>query len=193
MQINRISRTCCSKKTGTCVTLDLEPTEEPCVQHPVTEPQLSLHNHASTFHIKAERIIQMTKTEKNTSGYLHCQKGEVSKLLVETSNLVIMKPGLVVRGALGTTFKIGVQLVFLGGESAKMTAKHCFFLYLQTEVLHKPLVPQKIARHVRVSIIVQRPQTQRQQLQVSHLHAIKEEIVLKANGVTAEKTKGDQE
>lgn len=66
-----------------------------------------------------------------------------------------------------------------------------FFLnYLQAEVFHKPLVPQEIARHVRVSIIDQRPQTQRQQLQVNLLHRLIEHCVPIANDITAEKAKG---
>lgn len=36
--------------------------------------------------------------------YLDCQEREVSKLLVETSNLVIRNPGLVLSSRLRTTF-----------------------------------------------------------------------------------------
>lgn len=148
--------------------------------------------------IKAECIIPMADTEINTCSYLHCQESEVSKLLVETSNLLIQNPGQVIWGPLGITFKTGVWFLFFRKEkqTAKYNQKFCFFSkanvynYLQAEVFHKPLVPQEIARHVRVSIIDQRPQTQRQQLQVNLLHRLIERCVPIANDVTAEKAKG---
>lgn len=66
-----------------------------------------VHNRATTVRIRAT-----TQTEMNTGGYLDSQKGEVSKLLVETSKLVIVEPGLVVGGDLGTIF-------FYRGRTAK--------------------------------------------------------------------------
>lgn len=61
------------------------------------------------------------------------QESDVSKLLVETSNLVIMKPCLVLSGC------------------------------LQAEVFHKPLVSQEVAGHVSVPVVDERPQAQREQ------------------------------
>lgn len=57
LRISHFSRTCCSKRTGTCATLDLEPTGEPCVQHPVTERQHYVYSQAT-----------MVQTGINTGG-----------------------------------------------------------------------------------------------------------------------------
>lgn len=55
----------------------------------------------------------MAVTEINTCCYLHGQKSEVSKMLVETSNLVIMNPGQVIWGPLGKKKKkLKLRIVF---------------------------------------------------------------------------------
>lgn len=57
-------------------------------------------------------------------------------------------------------------------------------LYLLVELLHKPLVSQEVAGHVSVSVIDQRPDTQRQQLQIHILHCRVDVGVLSSHHIT---------
>lgn len=45
-------------------------------------------------------------------------------------------------------------------------------MHLKSEVLHKPLVSQEVAGHVSVSVVDERSQVQREQLQVNLLHCV---------------------
>lgn len=108
VQICKISKNCSSRKTGTCGKLHPEPTGEPCDLHPETGPRHSVYNDATTG--KSNRKLSYYSNGRNwnkhTSCYLDCQESDVSKLLVEASDLIFMNPGLVPGGHLATAFKV---------------------------------------------------------------------------------------
>lgn len=117
-------------KTGTCGKLDLEPTGEPCDLHPETQDS-RISQQCNFINIKKRQTGSVADTE-HTGGYLDRQESDVSKLLVETSNLVIMKPCLVLSGCLRTTFS---SLVVLSASGCSFGEKFYFVCNLSWNFL----------------------------------------------------------
>lgn len=61
--------------------------------------------------------------------------------------------------------------------------------YLHAEVLHEPLISQEVAGHVRVSVVDERPQVEREQLQIHVLHRRVQRHVLVSNRIAATNNK----
>ena len=165
-------------RTGTCEKLDLEPTEEPCGRHPETQD----NRISQWWHHITMRHWQTLNT--TLVGYLDCEEGYVSKLLVESCNLVLMNPVLVLCGRLRTE----VHLVVVLDGKALNTNIHFPWINLYAEILHKPLVSQEVTGHVSVSVVDERPQAQRQQLQIHLLHCWVLVGVIRSNIITVMKS-----
>lgn len=108
--------------------------------------------------------------------------------MIETANLLLVHPGLVLHGCLKT--KIYVEKVrsftFLKRINHLLTERP----YFQAKIFHEPLVSQEVARHVGVAIIDQRSEAHRQQLQIHILHGGVQSAVVNAHVVTANKPGG---
>lgn len=125
---------------------------------------------------------------KNHRRYLHGQESEVSELLIETANLLLVHPGLVLHGRLKP--KIYVQKVRSFRFLKRLNHLLTWRPYFQAEIFHKPLVSQEVARHVGVSIVDQRSEAHREQLQIRILHGRVQSGVVSAHVVTANKPGG---
>lgn len=121
-------------------------------------------------------------TKSNHAGiYLDCQKSDVSKLLVETGDLVLMNPYLVLCSHLRR------RLYVSSGQKKQTKTLHPMkSRYLQAQIFHKPLVSQEVARHIGVSIVDEHSEAQREQLQIHVLHWWIQGGVLRSNILTVE-------